>query len=125
LANDLLVKSILEYKVLTPDKTLKDLSSELSNLHILEYYSTEVKRDTTEGFKMVEYIIHYVCNNDNLTDVGQFEELKRGLKGFYTDKQLILDVISYIKEMNKECYIENKGSLILFEDYVKKLPENK
>lgn len=123
LATDLLIKGILEYKLLAPEKTIKELSSELSNLYLWEYtLEKSESRTSEEGFKMVEHIIHYVLNNDTLTDIGQFEELKRGLKGFFTDKELILDVISYIKKMNKECYIKDSGSLILFEDYVKRLP---
>ena len=122
LVNGLLSKAILEYKLLTPNKTLKDFSSELTNLYLFDYYIEESEKESNESFKMIEHIIHYVLNNDNLTDVGQFEELKRGLTGFLTDKELVLDVIKYIKKMNKECYIKNKGSLILFEDYVKKLP---
>ena len=36
LVNGLLSKAILEYKLLTPNKTLKDFSSELTNLYLFE-----------------------------------------------------------------------------------------
>ena len=121
LAYLLLNKAILEYQVLTPEKTVEDILKELEHLNYL--HEKTIKNPYEDSKVRIESIIHYVLNNENLSTEGQFKELKRGLRGYFSDKKLILEVIDYIKKMNKLCYIEDSGSLILFEDYVKKLPD--
>ena len=120
LAYLLLNKAILEYELLAPEKTVEDILKDLEHLNYI--HDKTIKNPYDEPKVRIEAIIHYVLNNENLSTEGQFKELKRGLKGYFTNTALILDVISYIKDMNEKCYIENAGSLILFEDYVKRLP---
>ena len=63
----------------------------------------------------------YLTNKSLEISKEQFEKLKKDLEDYFSDKQLLLDIVGNIRQMNESCHIENNGSLILFEDYIKKI----
>lgn len=114
----LVVKSGLELDLLE-STTLTELKKEVRNLYLLkEVYENSANK---EKILRIESKISHILNMENLTDEEQFEKLKKDLEDYFSDKQLLLDIVGNIRQMNESCHIENNGSLILFEDYIKKI----
>lgn len=114
----LVVKSGLELDLLE-STTLKELKKEVRNLYLLK--SVYENSANKEKILRIESKISHILNRENLTDEEQFEKLKKDLEDYFSDKQLLLDIVGNIRQMNESCHIENNGSLILFEDYIKKI----
>lgn len=114
----LVVKSGLELDLLE-STTLTELKKEVRNLYLLK----AVYENSANKGKIlrIESKISHILNRENLTDEEQFEKLKKDLEDYFSDKQLLLDIVGNIRQMNESCHIENNGSLILFEDYIKKI----
>ena len=114
----LVVKSGLELDLLE-STTLTELKKEVRNLYLLKaVYENSANK---EKILRIESKISHILNRENLTDEEQFEKLKKDLEDYFSDKQLLLDIVGNIRQMNESCHIENNGSLILFEDYIKKI----
>lgn len=114
----LVVKSGLELDLLE-STTLTELKKEVRNLYLLK--SVYENSANKEKILRIESKISHILNRENLTDEEQFEKLKKDLEDYFSDKQLLLDIVGNIRQMNESCHIENNGSLILFEDYIKKI----
>ena len=114
----LVVKSGLELDLLE-STTLTELKKEVRTLYLLK----AVYENSANKGKIlrIESKISHILNRENLTDEEQFEKLKKDLEDYFSDKQLLLDIVGNIRQMNESCHIENNGSLILFEDYIKKI----